>query len=184
MGPVAITLMLAVALAAFAVFAARKLTILRHLAREPRLDHPWRRLRSVLENGFLQSRMIRREWKPGVMHAVIFAGFLTLLVRKLHLFAMGYDASLTLPGTLGGLFAAAKDGIEIAVLAACGYALYRRLVQKPARLTPNREALLVLGLIVAIMLTDLAFDAFRFARFSEADPALAHERARLLESTT
>jgi len=176
MGPVAITLMLAVALAAFAVFAARKLTILRHLAREPRLDQPWRRLQSVLENGFLQSRMIRREWKPGVMHAVIFAGFLTLLVRKLHLFAMGYDASLTLPGTLGGLFAAAKDGIEIAVLAACGYALYRRLVQKPARLTPNREALLVLGLIVAIMLTDLAFDAFRFARFSGADPALAHER--------
>ena len=31
------------------------------------------------------------------------------------------------------------------------------------RLEPNREALLVLGLIVVIMLTDFAFDAFRFA---------------------
>ena len=176
MGPIAVTLMLTVALAGFAVLAARKLAILRHLASDSRVDRPWQRLRSVLANGFLQSRMIRREWKPGLMHAVIFAGFVTLLVRKLHLFAMGYDAGVTLPGALGNLFAAAKDGVEIAVLAACGYALYRRLVQKPARLTPNREALLVLGLIIAIMVTDLAFDAFRFALFSASDPALAHER--------
>ena len=177
MGPVAITLMLTVALAAFAVLAARKLAILRHLAPDDRLDHPWQRARSVLANGFLQSRMIRREWKPGVMHAVIFAGFVTLLVRKLHLFAMGYDAGVTLPGALGDVFATVKDAVEIAVLAACGYALHRRLVQKPARLSPNREALLVLGLIVAIMVTDLAFDAFRFALFSASDPAIAHERA-------
>src|SRR4029079_9909312 len=34
----------------------------------------------------------------------------------------------------------------------------------------------VLGLIIAIMVTDLAFDAFRFALFSASDPALAHER--------
>ena len=61
MGPVAITVMLTVALAGFAVLAARKLAILRHLAREPRTDRPWPRLRSVLANGFLQSRMIRRE---------------------------------------------------------------------------------------------------------------------------
>ncbi len=177
MGPFALTLLLAAALAAFLALAWRKLAILRHLAPDARLDHPWQRARSVLVNGFLQSRMIRREWKPGVMHAAIFLGFLTLLVRKVELLAIGYDASATLPGTLGGVFAALKDVVEIAVLAACGYALYRRLVQKPARLEHNREAILVLGLIVAIMVTDYAFDAFRFALFSHADPALAHERA-------
>lgn len=177
MGPLAITLLLAAAIAAFAALTVRKLAILRHLAPAQRLDHPWQRLRSVLVNGFLQSRMIRREWKPGVMHTVIFLGFLTLLVRKLELIAIGYDAGATLPGTFGGLFAGAKDFVEVAVLAACGYALWRRLVQKPPRLEPNREALLVLGLIVAIMVTDYAFDAFRFALFSQADPALAHERA-------
>ncbi|MFO1312910.1 MAG: heterodisulfide reductase-related iron-sulfur binding cluster [Burkholderiales bacterium] len=177
MGPLALTLLLLAAFTAFVALAWRKLSILRHLAPDARLDHPWQRARSVLVNGFLQSRMIRREWKPGVMHAAIFLGFLTLLVRKVELLAIGYDASATLPGTLGGVFAALKDIVEIAVLAACGYALYRRLVLKPPRLERNREALLVLGLIVAIMVTDYAFDAFRFALFANADPALAHERA-------
>jgi Fe-S oxidoreductase len=130
----------------------------------------------VLVNGFLQSRMVRGEWKPGLMHAVIFLGFLSLLVRKLQLFAIGYEESVTLPGLAGGLFAAFKDGVEAAVLVACGYALYRRFVQKPPRLERNREALLVLTLIVVIMLSDFAFDGFRFALLSAADPAIAHER--------
>ena len=117
MGPLALTVLLAAALAAFGVLAWRKLAILRHLAPDARLDHPWQRARTVLVNGFLQSRMIRREWRPGVMHAAIFLGFLTLLVRKVELLAIGYDASATLPGTLGGAFAALKDVVEIAVLA-------------------------------------------------------------------
>ena len=120
--------------------------------------------------------MVRGEWRPGVMHAVIFLGFVALLARKLQLIAIGYDETVAFGGLVGGLFAAGKDVVEVAVLAACGYALYRRLVLRPARLEPNREALLVLGLIVAIMLTDLAFDAFRFALLS-GEPAIGHERA-------
>jgi Fe-S oxidoreductase len=128
-------------------------------------------------NGFLQSRMVRGEWRPGLMHAAIFLGFLSLLARKLQLFAIGYDESVTIPGSAGAAFAAFKDAVELLVLAACGYALYRRLVLKPPRLEPNREALLVLGLIVTIMLTDFAFDGFRFALLSASHPEIAHERA-------
>jgi Fe-S oxidoreductase len=120
--------------------------------------------------------MIRGEWKPGLMHAVVFAGFISLLVRKVQLVAIGYDEHVSLPGAAGGAFAAFKDAIELAVLAACGYALYRRLVARPARLERNREALVVLGLIITIMVTDLAFDGFRFALLSAADLAIAHER--------
>jgi hypothetical protein len=130
-----------------------------------------------VRNGFLQSRMIRGERRPGIMHAVIFLGFLALLARKLQLIAIGYDETVAFGGLVGGLFAAGKDGVEAAVLAACGYALYRRLVMKPARLEPNREALLVLGLIVTIMVTDFAFDGFRFALLSAGDATIAHERA-------
>ena len=130
----------------------------------------------MLVNGLLQSRMVRGEWRPGIMHAVIFLGFLSLLARKLQLIAIGYDESVAFPGFAGGLFAAFKDGVEAAVLLACVYALYRRLVLKPPRLERNREALLVLTLIVVIMLTDFAFDAFRFALLSGADPGIAHER--------
>ena len=82
--------------------------------------------------------MVRGEWRPGVMHAVIFLGFVALLARKLQLIAIGYDETVAFGGLVGGLFAAGKDVVEVAVLAACGYALYRRLVLRPARLEPNR----------------------------------------------
>ena len=176
MNPLAITLLLTGALVAFAALAWRKLAIVIHLAPEVRWDKPLDRLRAVLVNGFLQSRMIRREWKPGLMHAVIFLGFVTLLARKVELLAIGYDAMFVYPGVAGGAFATLKDCVEIAVLAAVGYALWRRLVQRPKRLERNREALLILSLIAAIMVTDLAFDGFRFALLSASEPGIRHER--------
>src|SRR5512134_1752061 len=106
MSPVGITLLMLVAFAGFGWLAARKLAIVARLQAEMRWDRPGARLMAVLVNGFLQSRMVRGDWKPGVMHAVIFAGFLTLLVRKLQLIAIGYDATVTYPGLAGGLFAA------------------------------------------------------------------------------
>ena len=165
------------AFAGFGYFAARKLAIVASLQPEVRWDHPGLRLKSLLVNGFLQSRMIRREWKPGLMHGVIFLGFMSLLLRKLQLIAIGYHESAAFPGLAGGVFAAFKDVIEVAVLVACGYALYRRFVLKPRRLERNREALVILSLIIAIMLTDFAFDAFRFAVRSSTDAGIAHERA-------
>jgi Fe-S oxidoreductase len=177
MSPVAITLLLAIAFIAFCALAWRKLAIVTALSPEPRWDDPLGRLRTVLVNGFLQSRMVARERKPGVMHAVIFLGFMTLLVRKVQLLGVGYDEAFVYPGIAGGLFATLKDGVEIAVLIAVGYALWRRLVQKPVRLERNREALVILGLIAAIMITDFLFDGFRFALKSAATPAIAHERA-------
>src|ERR1051326_6901292 len=159
MNSVAITLLLVLALAGFATLAWRKLSIVVALGSDPRWDRPFERLRAVLMNGFLQSRMVRREWKPGLMHAVIFLGFVTLLARKVELLVIGYDADFVYPGLAGGIFSTLKDAVEIAVLIAVVYALWRRLAQKPTRHERNREAILVLGLIAAIMVTDFAFDA-------------------------
>ena len=177
MSPWGITALLVVAFAAFATLAARKLAIVARLAPAARWDHPGRRLQSVLVNGLLQRRMIRRDWKPGIMHTVIFLGFLSLLLRKLQLIAIGYDEGFAVTGQAGGLFAAFKDLVELAVLLAVGYGLYRRLVLRPRRLEPNREGLLILGLIASIMVTDLAFDGFRFALFAGRDAGIAHERS-------
>jgi Fe-S oxidoreductase len=177
MGPAGISVLLLLAFTGFAALAWRKLRIVLALLPEPRFDAPRGRLRSVVVNGFLQRRMLRREWRPGVMHAVIFVGFLSLLLRKLQLIAIGFDESAAFPDAFGGLFAAFKDGIEIAVVVAVLYALYRRVVAHPARLERNREAILVLGLILAIMVTDFAFDGFRFALLGDTLPQIAHERA-------
>ena len=177
MGPVALTLLLLSALVGFGIAAWRKLAIVFRLAPEMRWDQPAARLRAVLVNGFLQSRMVAREWKPGLMHAVIFLGFITLLVRKVQLLIIGYNEHFVYAGLAGKLFAGVKDVIEIAVLVAVGYAFYRRLVQKPARLERNREGLLILSLIAAIMITDLLFDGFRFALLADSDAGISEERS-------
>ena len=168
--------MMALAFAGFAWLALRKLSIVAALSPENRFDQPLARLRSVFINGFLQQRMLRREWRAGLMHALIFFGFMALLLRKLHLIAIGFDEAASFPDAFGGPFAAFKDAIELFVIAAVLYALWRRLVLRPPRLERNREALLVLGLILAIMLSDFAFDAFRFTQLAASVPAVAHER--------
>jgi Fe-S oxidoreductase len=176
MSPIGITLLLLVSMAAFAAFTFRKLSLLGGLQPEVRWNDPAERIKSVLFNGLLQQRMIRREWKPGVMHTIIFLGFVSLLVRKLQLIAIGYDEYFAVTGLAGGIFAAFKELVEVAVLCAVSYGLYRRLLLKPLRLEPNREGLVVLTLIAIIMITDLGFDGFRFAQLSSTVPAIAHER--------
>jgi len=174
--PLGITLLMLAGFAGFAWLAWRKLAIVVRLQPEVRWDHPAARLKAVLVNGFLQQRMLARDWKPGLMHAVIFLGFMALLLRKLQLIAIGYHEPFVFPGLAGGLFAALKDLVEVAVLAALSYAFWRRYVRPPRRLEPNREALLVLVLITVIMVTDLLYDGFRFALFAATDAGIAHER--------
>ena len=176
MSPAGITLLMLAGFAGFGWLAWRKLAIVASLQPEVRWDHPAARLKAVLVNGFLQQRMIARDWKPGLMHTVIFLGFMALLLRKLQLIAIGYHEPFVYPGLAGGLFAALKDFVELAVLAALAYGFWRRYVLRPRRLEPNREALLVLVLITVIMVTDLLYDGFRFALYSATDAGIAHER--------
>ena len=176
MSPLGISLLMVAAFAGFGYLAWRKLSIVAHLGPEMRFDHPGARLKAVLVNGFLQQRMIARDWKPGLMHTVIFLGFMALLLRKVQLIVIGYYEPFVYPGLAGDLFSAFKDSVEVAVLGALVYAYYRRYVVRPKRLEPNKEALLVLSLITAIMITDFLFDGFRFALFAANDPAIARER--------
>jgi len=177
MGPIAITLILLLGIAGFAYLCWRKLAIVAALQPEVRWDDPGRRLRRLLSLGLLQSRMIDGEFRPGVMHAVIFLGFLALLVRKVQLLVIGYSPTFVYPGAIGGLYAALKDLVEVAVTVAVVYAFWRRFVLKPRRLEANREAIVVLSLILTIMVTDFLFDGFRFALYSGSDAGIAHERS-------
>jgi len=177
MGPIPITLIMLLGLAGFGYLCWRKLAIVAALQPEVRWDNPGRRLGKVLSLGFLQSRMIAGEFKPGVMHAVIFLGFMTLLVRKVQLLVIGYSPTFVYPGAVGGLYAALKDLVEVAVTVAVLYAFWRRFVLKPRRLEPNREAILVLSLILTIMVTDFLYDGFKFALLGSKDSGIAHEQS-------
>jgi ferredoxin len=177
MGPLAISLIMAVAVSAFCWLSWRKLSILTALRPEVRWDRPAKRLARVLKLGLMQTRMIAMEPGAGLIHAAIFIGFLILLVRKVQLIVIGYAPHFVYPGVLGGAYATLKDLVELVVVVAVGLAFWRRFVLRPRRLEPNREATLVLSLILAIMLTDFAFDGFRFALLAPTVEGIAHERS-------
>ncbi|MCB1051846.1 MAG: (Fe-S)-binding protein [Acidobacteria bacterium] len=177
MSPIAMTIVLIVSFGGFFYFLNRKVAIMLALQKENRWEMAGVRLKKVFTLGFFQNKMITGEPKAGLMHAVIFWGFCTLLIRKMHLIAIGYSSMVALPEWIGGPYAAFKDFIEIAVVLAVGYAFYRRLVIKPRRLEPNKEALFILSLILTIMVTDFLYDGFKFALYSSKHPALAHEQS-------
>ncbi len=177
MSPLGISLLMLAAFAGFGYLAARKLRIVASLQPEVRWDHPGARLKRVFVHGLLQSRMIFGDLKAGLMHCVIFLGFVALLGRKLQLIVIGYAESFTYPGLAGGLFAGAKDVVEAAVLGAVGYAFWRRFVVRPARLESEPRG-------AADPVADrgdhghrsACSTAFRFALLSGSDPGIAHER--------
>lgn len=178
MNAILISLMLLASIAGFLYFTKIKLQIVGNLQKEVRWDNPGARIWRVITFGFLQERMIKGDFKAGFMHLIIFYGFTTLLFRKIQLVVIGYDEFFAYPGTFGAVYAAFKDFIELAVIVAVFYALYRRLVIKPKRLEPNKEAFVILSMILTIMVTDFLYDGFKFALYTDPEmyPLLAHER--------
>jgi Fe-S oxidoreductase len=150
------------ALTAFILGAWPKLQLLLKAGNENRTDQPLKRILRTLSVAFGQTRLLK-EPKSGWMHAVIFWGFLILLVRAGEFFFIGLfpniesHFSVTAPLVLPYLWV--KDGVVFMVTLAVLYALYRRLVIKPNRLTLSIEGLVILGLILAIVVSDVLFDA-------------------------
>ena len=91
-----------------------------------------------------------------------------LCLAFLLLIVIGFDEEFALTGPLGDAFTVWKDLVEVGVLLAVGYAFYRRLLLKPARLEPNREGLLVLGLIM----TPIIVGVMLAARVPEAQTTI------------
>jgi Fe-S oxidoreductase len=164
MSPVATGLLLVVALALFGWNLVRRLRPLRALRAAPRLDRLGERLVGLLRFGFGQRRVLdREELLPGALHAVLFAAFLVLALRTVTLFGMGFSPGFHLPGlgpasAAGRAYGQVKDAVVWAALLAAAALLWRRAVTRPARLTLSWEGTLVLGFILGLMVTEVAFD--------------------------
>ncbi len=155
--------------AVFAYIMAIRMAPLVKAAPDSRADRIPQRIYNVVKVWLGQYRQ-PRYMLAGVVHIVIFAGFLILSIRSCSLVVMGIFENFVMPGfggLLGDMYNFLKDYAATAVLIACAIAAFRRAVVKPARYAvPTKygkdhtvEALFVLGLISTLMISESLFEA-------------------------
>ncbi len=153
--------------AALAVFTRRGLYLLRLLRKGkpmPRWDRVPARVGRVIVYVFGQVRLLANDFWPGLMHATIFWGFVILTLGTIEFFGRGVIASFSLPLLSDTApYLILEDVFSVLVIAAVGYAMFRRLVTRPRRLNLSAEANVILLLILGLMVTDLVADAGRIA---------------------
>ena len=188
--PFLLTLVLLVGVGLFSYTLYRRFILLQAAPPDYRFDRIGERIKGVLVYAFGQKKFLLGEQPAGLMHFLIFWGFMVVSARTLSLFAQGYDPKFYLPGLhpdgLGGPYLLLKDLVEAGVIAAVLIALYRWLLSHPARLygfkpaesklagQSHWEALVILFLIFGLMVTDFLYDAARFA--IESDPLILSEK--------
>ena len=147
------------------------------LAAQPaaRLDRVPQRLGRALVLGLGQKKFLAGEQPAGIMHALIFWGFMVLMLQVVILFGRAFDASWNIPGfgpsqPLGPPFLIARDVLEVIVIVGVLYMLYRRVILHTPRLfgavraeqryhdAPHWEGVLILVFILMIMVGGLLYD--------------------------
>ena len=160
--PWVLVFLMLVSLAAFTLGAWPKLQLLQKAGKANRTDQLLKRIFKTINIAFGQTRLLK-EPKSGWMHAVIFWGFLILLLRAGEFFFIGLFPNITSHFTAATSlilpYLWVKDSVIFMVTLAVLYALYRRLVVKPDRLTLSTEGLVILGLILVIVASDVLFDS-------------------------
>jgi Fe-S oxidoreductase len=155
-------------IACFSYILAKRMVPLLQGAPDPRFDRPSTRLARILKYWLGQWKQPRFMF-AGILHIVIFLGFLALSVRSLSLVMMGISERFAMPGSggVGHLYNIVKDYAATLVFVAAIFAAIRRGVFKPARYAvPEKygkdhtaEAIFVLGLIALLLISESVFEA-------------------------
>jgi Fe-S oxidoreductase len=152
----------------FVYIMIRRVVPLLNAMADPRFDRAGERIRRVLKYWLAQYKHPRYLF-AGILHILLFAGFLILSVRSLTLIVTGFVDGFVLPG-LGGatghVYGLLKDLATSFVLVAAVVLMVRRGIFKPARYAvPSRygkdhtaEAIFVLCLISGLVICDMLYD--------------------------
>jgi len=127
------------------------------------------RLVGLVQYAFLQTKMFK-DLRAGVLHAGIFWGFVLLTIGTADIVTGGViQTVLTVPfdGALWMAISAMQNVVAVIVLLSIAWAYVRRLITRPARLTFNRDALVILGMIGGVVATELLAQTFEVARYGE-----------------
>jgi Fe-S oxidoreductase/nitrate reductase gamma subunit len=172
MNPVLMSLLLIIATGALVFSLLRRFLPLWVMQPENRLDQPGKRLMRVLTVGIGQKRFFQRfELPHGIIHILIFWGFLAVSINTIHLVGRGYASNWSLPFLhntfLGLAYAGIKDLFVLLVMVGTCAALFRRIFFKPQRMTLGWEPNLILVWIFIMMVLDVLYGATLFIIFPE-----------------
>ncbi|MEA2061787.1 MAG: (Fe-S)-binding protein [Thermodesulfobacteriota bacterium] len=153
----------------FAYIMARRIAPLVRAAPDARFSRIPERLKNLFVLWLGQYRQPRYR-TAGILHIIIFFGFLVLSLRSVSLVILGLSDNFVLPGlggSLGHVYNFFKDYAATAVFIACVIAAVRRGIIKPERYkVPAKyghdhtaEAVFVLGLIGTLMISESLFEA-------------------------
>jgi len=153
----------------FAYIMKHRMAPLLKAAPDHRFNRYPERIRAVLKIWLAQWRH-PRYLLAGVLHIIVFFGFLTLAARSTQLVILGFVDGFTLPGFGGGfghVYNVLKDYAGTAVFVSAVFLAIRRTAFKPERYeVPERygkdhtpEAVFVLGLICTLLVSESLFDA-------------------------
>ncbi len=157
------------AAAIFALAMARHLRVF--AAARPSVEQPRpfgsipARFAGLVEYALVQTKMFK-DPRAGLMHAGIFWGFVLLTIGTANIVTGGLiEMVLSAPfdGVLWAAVSAMQNVVAVIVIVSVLWAFWRRLVTRPPRLTFNRDALVILGMIGGVVLTELLAEAFEFA---------------------
>jgi Fe-S oxidoreductase len=162
-----------IGVAIFAYIMAKRMAPLILASPDNRFDRIAKRTLNLIKLWLGQWRQPRYLW-GGILHILIFAGFIILSVRSMSLVIIGISENFVMPGfsgTWGHIYNNLKDYAATVVLIACVIAAIRRGVFKPERYkVPPKygkdhtaEAVFVLGLIATLMVSESLFEASSLA---------------------
>ena len=123
------------------------------------------RLVGLIEYAFVQTKMFK-DWRAGLMHFGIFWGFVLLTIGTADIVTGGViQGVLSIPfgGLIWAAVSAMQNVVAVIVLVSIVWAFERRLISRPPRLTYNKDALLILGMIGGVVFTELFAQVFEFA---------------------
>ena len=162
MGPLAITAVLFVALTIFGFSAIRRLKLMLAGMPENRFDRLGDRLLGTWRYAFAQEKM--SYYQPaGLAHKLIFSGFMVLTIRTIVLVGRGFSSDFNLwilapDSALGRVYEFAKDSMAFLVLFGISTFFYFRVIKPQKRMTLSGEAILILGIIATMMISDMVYD--------------------------
>ena len=155
------------AIAAFAWGSWQRATVWLKGGPERRTDRIPERLGLVLTQVLGQARILSQAY-PGIMHAIVFWGFLALFIGTV-LATIDYDVTLPLlhvkllKGNFYLLYELVLDMFGLFFVIGLGMACWRRFVKRPSRIEPAGQFAYALLILFVINATGFVMEACRLA---------------------